>query len=170
MTLQASIEVLNQLNGLLSQLKSEEYNKKLVVLNGSSIGQHVRHTIEFFECLLDGLKTGIIDYDARKRNLLLETNLDYTLDIVDGIQQKLQECNSTHKPILIAINYAETENELIETSFMRELVYLIEHSIHHFALIRIGIQENFKEIFIESNFGVAYSTIKHQKELVECNN
>ncbi len=49
---------------------------------------------------------------------------------------------------------------------MREMVYLVEHSIHHYALIRIGLQENFSDIFIPKNFGVAYSTVKYRAETV----
>jgi hypothetical protein len=50
---------------------------------------------------------------------------------------------------------------------MREMVYLVEHSIHHYALIRIGLQENFPKIIIPENFGIAYSTIKHREKVLE---
>lgn len=170
MTLNASLSVLNQLNALLTQLKIDEYTQKLEVFNGSSIGQHVRHTVEFFQCLLEGFDTGTIDYDARKRNLLIETDLNYTLALVEMIQQKVNYITNFYSPIQLRVNYGEIDFELIETNFMRELVYLIEHSIHHFALIRIGIQENFKHVIIEPNFGVAYSTIKFKEKIAVCDN
>jgi hypothetical protein len=57
----------------------------------------------------------------------------------------------------------------IPTNFQREEAYLIEHCIHHFALIRIGIQESFPDVFIDKNFGVAHSTIEfRQKEKERC--
>ncbi|AFK04678.1 hypothetical protein Emtol_3550 [Emticicia oligotrophica DSM 17448] len=170
MTINASLSVLNQLNDLLSQLKPIEYTQKLSVFNGSSIGQHVRHTVEFFQCLLEGFDTGTIDYDARKRNILIETDLNYTLTLVEMIQQKIKGISNTYSPIQLRVRYGEIDFELIETNFMRELVYLIEHSIHHFALIRIGIQENFKQVTIETNFGVAYSTIKFKEKITVYSN
>lgn len=168
MTLNASLSVLNQLNGLLSQLRPTEYTQKLAVFNGSSIGQHVRHTIEFFQCLLEGFSSGTIDYDARKRNFLIENDLNYTLELVEAIHQNIVQINNFYSPIQLRVSYGDVDYELVETNFMRELVYLIEHSIHHFALIRIGIQENFKHVAIEPNFGVAYSTIKFKEKMEVC--
>ncbi|AYQ31823.1 DinB family protein [Runella sp. SP2] len=165
MTINASFAVLKQLHGLLSQLTTDEYTQKLPVLNGSSIGQHVRHTVEFFQCLFEGFSTGIINYDARKRNLLIETNLGYTLQLIGEISHLINNTSEGHLPIQLKVNFDDENFEIIETNFMRELVYMVEHSIHHFALIRVGIQVNFKHIQIDSDFGVAYSTIRHQQEL-----
>ena len=111
----------------------DQYTQKLPVLNGSSIGQHVRHAIKFFQCLFEELSTIIINSDP-------------------------------YFPIQLKVNFDDDNFELIETNFLRELVYMVEHSIHHFALMQIGIQENVKHIKIESNFGVAYSTISHQQK------
>ena len=54
---------------------------------------------------------------------------------------------------------------MVVSNVQRELVYLIEHAIHHFALLRIGIQENFPEISLASDFGVAYSTVKYRESI-----
>jgi hypothetical protein len=39
-------------------------------------------------------------------------------------------------------------------------MYNLEHTIHHMALIRIGISE-VSDIRLSENYGVASSTIKH---------
>jgi hypothetical protein len=170
MTRQAAIEVLNQLKDLLNQLNPSEYTEKLTVLNNSSIGQHVRHTIEFFQCLMKGTVSGIVDYDGRERNLLIENNLPFTLTILTEIESRIMTESKMNQSVKILVNYGERDAEYIESNFLRELVYLIEHSIHHFALIRIGIQENFGHILIEPDFGVAYSTIKYKQELLAFEN
>ena len=89
MTRQASIEVINQLKDLLYQLNINEYTENLPVLNYSSIGQHVRHTIEFFQCLIKGASTGTVDYDSRERNLLIETNLPVVLTTLTEIENSI---------------------------------------------------------------------------------
>ena len=50
----------------------------------------------------------------------------------------------------------------VSSSFFRELTYLIEHTIHHLAIIKIGLNEVYPAIEIPKNFGVAHSTIRYQ--------
>jgi hypothetical protein len=165
MTSQATTEVFNQLNDLLNQLNPHTYTENLPVLNNSSIGQHVRHTLEFFQCLINGTSTGIVDYDGRERNLLIETGLIYTQKKLAEIEATIKTETNLNRPLLVKVSYSEKNYQLVESNFMRELVYMIEHSIHHFALIRIGVQEHFRHIQIDPTFGVAYSTIRYKQQL-----
>ena len=56
-----------------------------------SIGKHVRHVVEFYECLLLNSINDVVNYDERKRNLLLEENLKYTIDYITEIIDVLQK-------------------------------------------------------------------------------
>ena len=77
---------LRQINEVISQTGHLEYASSLSVLFGSSIGMHVRHIIEFYQCLLEGSKSGTVNYDARKRDLLIETDVHHaTTNICDCI-------------------------------------------------------------------------------------
>jgi hypothetical protein len=158
-----SIEVLDQLKAHLNQLTQEEYAQKLAIFNGASIGAHTRHVIEFYQCLLNGMKSGLVNYDARKRDLRIEQQLLYTIDLIDEIKYRLLNTITLNKTINLITSYGAVQFA-VPTNFERESVYLIEHSIHHFALIRIGLQECFPTVAIEPNFGYAHSTIQHQKE------
>jgi hypothetical protein len=160
------IKVVQQLTDLLEQLKPCEYQQSLAVLNGSSIGQHTRHIVEFYLCLLNGLSAGVVDYDARERNLLLENDLTFATNTLRNIENRIEAIQNLNEPLLLNVGYNSDNQTLIETNFMREMVYLVEHSIHHYALIRIGLQQNFAGINIPKNFGVAYSTVKHHAELL----
>ncbi len=160
-------EVVRQLADLLRQLSPNEYCQSLTVLNGSSIGQHTRHIVEFYQCLLKGVLGGVVDYDARERNLIIENDLNYTVKCLNDIENIIANIKNPNEPLLLAVSYSTDNQDFIETNFMREMVYLVEHSIHHYALIRIGLQENFSDIIIPKNFGVAYSTVKHREELLE---
>ena len=42
--------ILKQIFDLINQLNDAEYSAELDLLNGNSIGKHVRHVVEFFEC------------------------------------------------------------------------------------------------------------------------
>lgn len=156
-------EVIRQLTDLLKQLSPSEYTKSLCVLNGSSIGQHTRHVVEFYQCLLSGKAHGVVDYDARERNLLLENDLNFTVEVLERIENSIISIKNPNETILLSVSYCTENQGFIETNFMREMVYLVEHSIHHYALIRIGLQQTFPDIKIPKNFGIAYSTIRHHE-------
>src|SRR5947199_4753853 len=54
---------LRQASALLGKVTHHAY---------ASIGTHLRHILEFYECFLDGVDSGHIDYDARKRDQSIE--------------------------------------------------------------------------------------------------
>lgn len=70
-------DTLSQLRYVINQLTQEEYTLKLTILNQSSVGQHVRHVLEFYICLSQGIGPGVVDYDRRTRNLSIENDPNY---------------------------------------------------------------------------------------------
>ena len=54
---------------------------------------------------------------------------------------------------------------MIESSFERELVYCLEHSIHHKALIKVALREYALTHLVSNSFGVAPSTLKSRSTL-----
>jgi hypothetical protein len=60
-------ENLLQLKELLQVMKKEDFNRKTEILSGSSIGQHIRHILEFYLLLVSGSFSGTISYDKRQR-------------------------------------------------------------------------------------------------------
>ena len=156
--------MLAQLQDQLQRLEPAQYKAPLAVLNHSSIGAHTRHIIEFYQCLLQGAARGVVNYDARERHLAIQENLDYTLFLIQEIRQQLEQGHHNDAPLQLALDYGGDHLELVPTNFLREEVYLIEHSVHHFALIRIGLQEAFPGIRIDQSFGVAYSTLAFRQQ------
>ena len=61
-------QVFVQLSQTLSELKDDEYRQPSKVLLNATIGQHVRHIIELFQCLEKGYNDGIVNYEKRKRD------------------------------------------------------------------------------------------------------
>lgn len=155
----ATIEhTLNELSHVLGQLQDSEYSKPLPVLSGSSIGQHTRHNIEMFQCLLKGYNEGSFSYDNRQRDLQLETDIAFAKK-----QLKLIcfEMNRPNKALTSSYKLGESIIE-VETNFFRELVFNLEHCIHHNALIRIGVND-ISKIVMSEHFGVAPSTMEYRK-------
>src|SRR5262245_1913964 len=77
---------LAQLQQVLSELSEDEYRRPLPILSNSSIGQHTRHIIEFFQTLLEAYDSGQLNYDKRERNRLIEKNQQAALVALSFIQ------------------------------------------------------------------------------------
>lgn len=58
--------VFAQISETLSQLIDAEYIQPSKILSAATIGQHVRHIIELFQCLETGYEEGIINYEKEK--------------------------------------------------------------------------------------------------------
>jgi hypothetical protein len=159
---QTNIEIIDQLIDLLNDLDSVVYKEALRPLHYSTVGQHVRHITEFYLCALKGYENGMIDYDARERNILIEIDKDFTVETLQNVKHQLQKLKSDALLILKS-KFGGDEAMDIPSSFFRELTYLIEHTIHHLAIIKIGLNEVYPEINISKNFGVAHSTIRYQE-------
>ena len=162
----ATCNLLNQLGGAIEQTSADDFKKPSPVLNQSSIGQHVRHTLEFFLCLIDSLPTGNLDYDNRKHDKFIEEDKGLALRVLNDIKEFVQK-NNEDFPLQLTVNYdlESAMNSTIQSNFYRELAYNIEHAIHHMALIKIGIKDVCPYVNVDSSFGVASSTIRYQKQV-----
>jgi hypothetical protein len=160
----AAKKILDDLNQVIDDISSEDYKRPVPVLNGSTIGQHVRHILEFFLCLNDGYFWGVVNYDNRKRNRLIEESKDAAMIYIRKILEAVRIYHLEHG-LYLELSYDEEGegNVQIYTNYQRELAYNIEHSVHHMALIRIGIKEIAMYVQLPENFGVAVSTVRHQQ-------
>ena len=149
-----------QLNESISQLSNEQYIKPSNVLFNATIGQHVRHIIELFLCLDKGYDTGIVNYEKRKRDYTIETNKQLALELLHKIAVDIDKAD---KKLLLEASYDEHSDEfiLIETNYFREVIYNLEHTVHHMALIRVGITE-VSQVTLPEGYGVASSTLKYR--------
>lgn len=157
-----TFQVLNQLITVIQQLSGEEYKKPLNVLSGQSVGSHTRHVLEFYTCLLEGSLNGIVDYDSRKRDLTLEHDPAKALEMLEKTICKIVN-QSLDAPLRLRVTTSDTTDRVdVETSYFRELSYNIEHVVHHLALIRIAIEQQFTSVVLPEHFGVAYATIQYR--------
>ena len=159
-----SNKIFDQLIQLLEQLKSSEYAAKLALLEGNSVGKHVRHIIEFVEILIEGYMSGKVNYDKRKHSTVFEQDINASMDKIHGLRDSVASIELGKKLILEVSYQKDAENVHVESSVDRELAYNIEHAIHHMAIIKIAIQTAFPYVNMPDNFGVAYSTVRYQRE------
>jgi uncharacterized damage-inducible protein DinB len=161
----ASKEICKQLFHLCDKLDDKEYVYCSSLLLGSSIGKHMRHIIEFYDALREGAEIGELNYDSRVRSNSLETESNTAKLRLTSILSWLEEL-SVNKNLSLYFNFdKEHDNkEQVKSNLMRELAYNMEHAIHHMALIRIALNQQFPHINVDPDFGLAYSTIRYNKD------
>jgi hypothetical protein len=159
----ACSDILAQLTSVVNQISPEDYSKPSATLGGSSIGQHLRHTLEFFFCFKSGCETGVINYDKRAHDKLIETDKFLALHAIAGVSDFLKNLKENTTLMLEARYDSQVDFTNIITNVSRELVYNIEHAVHHMAIMKIGIREVAPYIDLPANFGIAASTVQHQR-------
>lgn len=156
-------ENLKQIESLLKILSKPDYVSKQEIFSGASIGQHVRHILEFYLLLVSGSFTGTISYDKRDRDKRLETDPEFALNLIENLLSGLETLSIDEKIMMEADYTVEGHHENnIVSSIGRELAYCIEHSIHHQAIIKAGLISMGMPEATDTNFGVAYSTIRYR--------
>ncbi len=147
---------LEELINLVSNLKDEQY--RFVPNEGTaSVGRHLRHTLEIFLLLVDDYDSGQVNYENRARNLALEEDRALAVHRLNYLINNFQKPDKSIELL---------NNQLvIHTSYYRELLYQLEHIIHHNAIIRPAV-EQFLGNAVHENFGYAPATIKYQAKHV----
>ncbi len=163
---EASSQALTQLMALLKNIRGDQYNSSLHIFKGSSIGKHIRHVIEFYQCLFNASDT-VINYDLRQRNSIIETDKNTAVNKIEEIMERIKLLNED-RTIELHTNYVVDNNgsSRFKTSLLRELAYNLEHTIHHMAILRIGLESLSPNYQFPENFGTAISTLRNQKDLI----
>ncbi len=127
-TLTKSIQILNELSNYeLCNCSVSPYY--------SSIGSHLRHIHDFYDCILDGYSSKLVDLTARKRNNSIESNCDVAILSFTTIISKLKIINESINYRLNVIDDLGLGKLEIEYSFPSLLAQANSHTIHHYAII-----------------------------------
>jgi uncharacterized damage-inducible protein DinB len=158
--IESSKSTLLTLHQVISKLSDEEYSTPLAILSNSSIGMHTRHILEFYSCLFEN--EGEINYDKRQRNLAVQSSIEKCEEMLSQIIQKISLLSDEKLLDTVTLCNDEEDSQPVKSCLARELQYNIEHTIHHSALLKIGILSLNNNIEIPETFGVAPSTLKYQ--------
>jgi len=159
-------DVLQQGCNFLDRIDDERYGRPLESRAGekpASLGAHYRHVLDHFLCLAEGIRTGQVNYDQRRRNPQVESSVTCARLVTEGL---IDECGHLSREILqrecavtYSVGYGETEAEAVRSNLAREVMFCVGHAIHHYAILRLlcasaGVQ-------LPYEFGIAPSTLKH---------
>ncbi len=162
--LTACKSILDQLEDMVQQIDEKDFCKPSGTLSHSTMGQHLRHTLEFFICLKSGFEIGLVNYDLRNHDKLLEGDKFIAMASLREIQDFVSN-HTEDKMLKLEMAYErDCENRMtVETNYWRELVYNIEHAVHHMAIMKIGIREVAPYVNLSADFGIAVSTLRYKE-------
>lgn len=160
----AVVAILEQGLALLDALEPEAYTQRLPQAFNAAIGGHYRHCLEHFEILLRS-QGRTIDFDARRRDERIETDLDCARQATASLLADARNLDLARLDAAVEVRSDLNLNEAatVTSSRARETLYAISHAVHHYALI--GIMGQILEVRLPPGFGVAPSTLRYQRSL-----
>lgn len=161
---EGTIHIAGQIIRVLDTMDGNDYARPLEIFNGSSLGQHFRHILEFYHCLLLGIDEGLVDYAQRAREPRIEKD---PLIAKQAFQQVLQAIDQLEENQTLSVkadfsSEIASDRPLLHSSVGRELMFAYDHAVHHLAIIKIGLQTCAPQIQIDPDLGVAPSTVKYK--------
>ena len=160
----SALEILRQGETLLEALDDGNYTCRLPAVFTSAIGGHYRHCLDHFECLLEGVAGGEVNYDHRRRDARIENDRQFALAETRRIQEACEKIPplALELPLHVQskVSYEGENAPVSASSFSRELIYAVAHAIHHYALIAVMCGQ--LGVRLPFGFGIAPSTLQYR--------
>ena len=157
-----NIETLGQGLALLDAIDVEIYRRPGRGGPSGSIGNHIRHCLDVYSCLLRGMDTGRIDYGDRRRDDRIANDpmvaIEHLLVVVEGLE-RLESLDGNRALLVRSEDEGAVDDprSWCRSTVSRELQYTMGHTIHHYALVACLLQND--DIELPEGFGIAPSTI-----------
>lgn len=157
-----NLHCLRQAEVLLGGIRDEHYRGHAPCFL-ASIGAHFRHVTDHYLQFIQGLESGVLNYDDRSRDPHCEGHRSAMIMLLRQIQHALVAAaneRDSHRVLSVISRAGPDEKEIsISSTVLRELHFLHSHTVHHFA--QIAAQLRFQDIVVDRDFGVAPSTLRH---------
>lgn len=158
-----NILILRQGLELVEKIDDASYARPVEGISRTGIGGHFRHCLDFYGSFLDGLATGRIDYNRRKRDETVETNRSVAIDRMKTAIEQLSSLlgKDEYRSVEVRADGMMQAADLSTSTIGRELQFLFGHTVHHYAVIAILLR--LQGIEPGADFGVAPSTLAYWK-------
>ena len=119
---------------LLQSISNEKYTDRTVAPYFSSIGAHMRHILDIFDCIFEGLDSKTVNLAARKRNELVEMDKNAGLDYFKNVIETLKKLeNADFNQIVTVKDDLGLGEVTVNYTLAAALIQAHSHAIHHFA-------------------------------------
>lgn len=162
----ANLLVLRQGIGLLGVIGPERYRRRLPAVFATSMGGHFRHIIDHYQSFFAGLENGELDCEDRPRHVEAETNPGLAQRMLATRAERWQALDADGGTQELAHRVETSPGRCPPSSMLRELEFLLSHTVHHYALVAVMCR--LQDHAPATAFGVAPSTLRYQRSLAPC--
>jgi len=148
---------------LLNSITDFQYSDTTVEPYHSSIGGHMRHILDVFDCIFCGLENREVDLTARKRNELAENKIAFGLAYFEDTFQKLAVLKKENLDLVVEVTDDLGLGKITANyTLASALIQAHSHAIHHFASIGYIISKLDIEL-PDTDFGYNPTTPREKK-------
>jgi len=131
---------------LINSITDAQYSDTSIKPYHSSIGGHMRHILDVFDCIFEGLDSKEVDLAARKRNELAEQKTAFGLIYFEKTLEELKALKNVDLNQMVKVS-DDLGLGVVTTNYTlaSALIQAHSHAIHHFASIgyiisKLGIE------------------------------
>lgn len=163
----ACVRVLEQGHALVGRLDDRLYASAEGLPVRSAAGSHVRHCLDFYKSLLEGVWVGRVDYNCRGRDALVARDRACAAAQIEIVVEELRALADLPGDTKLLVSPEDSDaGGWCASTLARELQFLISHTVHHYALVALVLRlQGFEP---GEEFGVAPSTLAHWKQETLC--
>ncbi|MGB1308562.1 MAG: hypothetical protein ACPG6B_06605 [Oceanihabitans sp.] len=160
--IESTLNNLQKSSILLSKLSNAQLSNSSISPYYSSVGSHLRHILDFYDCIFNEAKN-VIDLTARNRNLEVETCCEKANSYLDSIINKIKNINDIQiNKTVEVIDDLGLGKTKIPYTLSALLAQANSHTIHHYAIINY-ILDRLNIVMEDLDFGYNPTTPKPVK-------
>ena len=133
--IQSNLKTLAKSKIFLNNLTDDVLCDSTVSPYYSSIGSHIRHILDFYDCIFNLNSNNKIDLTARSRNIEVETKCETATCYLNTIIEKLNSFEFKMDDSVIVIDDLGLGKTSITYTYGGLLSQANSHTIHHYAII-----------------------------------
>jgi hypothetical protein len=157
--IQSTLKTLQKSQILLDNLSNNQFCDASVSPYYSSIGTHIRHILDFYDCIFTSDSDNRIDLTSRSRNKDVESDCDCAQDYLNLIIERFNAVAFDINKVVVVIDDLGLGKTEIPYTYGSLLAQANSHTIHHYAIINY-IFDSLGIVINDAEFGYNPTTPK----------
>lgn len=166
--LQGHLEIVQQAKQFLLSISQQAYQAVLKPHFSGSAGAHMRHILDHYLAVKEGLVFGTINYNKRHRHSQVEKDPQIALALWQDIEHWLVGVCQLDADLALQVicesSMLESQNAETQSTLGRELVFVSSHAVHHYSLM--AVIQSLQGLKVDPLFGLAPATVSHLRKQV----
>lgn len=151
--------LLRQMRAMIQEMDDDTYTTPAPGRASGGVGGHVRHCLDHVGALVHATRTGVVEYDRRRRGTDVESCRVAAVHQIGELIERLAALDQSmlDEPLLVE-SQIDPAGAMILTrsSVCREVAFVISHTIHHNAIVAQLLAG--RALTLDARFGLAPAT------------